>query len=235
MNRQAGYFLGSLFRMICLLFGVSLLSFILVVSAPLDPVTAFVGAESGVSEEQKALVAAYWGLNKTPTERYLTWLKRTLQGDMGMSMTFQAPVARVLAERVAASLVLMFTAWVLSGVLGFGLGVVSGAAEHSVLDKWVKTFCFVLSATPAFWIGLLFLMFFAVYLGWFPIGLSVPIGKAAGDLGRTDPSSDTARPYVERYRRGFHRPAHKAKDHRRFEKRLCDLRSSQRRKPLEYH
>jgi peptide/nickel transport system permease protein len=168
--------------MICLLFGVSLLSFVLIVKAPLDPVTAFVGAESGVSEEQKALVAAYWGLNKPPAERYVTWLKRTLQGDMGMSMTFQAPVVQVLAERVAASLALMFTAWVLSGVLGFGLGVVSGAAEHSVLDKCVKTFCFVLSATPAFWIGLLFLMFFAVYLGWFPIGLSVPIGKAAGEV-----------------------------------------------------
>jgi peptide/nickel transport system permease protein len=168
--------------MICLLFGVSLLSFVLISASPADPVTAFVGAESGVSEEQKALVAEYWGLNKPPAERYLTWLKRAIQGDMGMSMTFRMPVATVLAERVKASLALMFTAWALSGILGFVLGTIGGAAQYSLLDKGIKTFCFILTSTPAFWIGMLFLMFFSIYLGWFPIGLSVPIGKAAGEV-----------------------------------------------------
>jgi peptide/nickel transport system permease protein len=168
--------------MICLLFGVSLLSFALITAAPLDPVTAFVGAESGVSEEQKALVAEYWGLNKPPAERYLTWLKRALQGDMGTTMTFRMPVATVLSERVTASLALMFTAWALSGVLGFVLGTISGATQYSLLDKGIKTFCFILTSTPTFWIGMLFLMFFSIYLGWFPIGLSVPIGKVASEV-----------------------------------------------------
>jgi peptide/nickel transport system permease protein len=171
-----------LLRMVLLLLGVSFFSFILIVSAPIDPVTAFVGAESGVSEEQKALVAEYWGLNKPPLERYGAWLSNVLHGDMGMSLALRRPVKAVLAERVSASLALMAVAWLFSGVLGFILGVACGANRYSLFDKAARTFCFVLSSTPVFWIGLLLLMFFSVYLGWFPLGLSVPIGKMADEV-----------------------------------------------------
>jgi peptide/nickel transport system permease protein len=173
---------ATLLRMVLLLLGVSLFSFILIVSAPIDPVTAFVGAESGVSEEQKALVAEYWGLNKPPVERYCFWLSNVLRGDMGVSLALKRPVKDVLIERVSASLALMAAAWALSGVLGFTLGVACGANRYSLFDKAARAFCFVLSSTPVFWIGLLFLMFFSVYLGWFPLGLSVPIGKMANEV-----------------------------------------------------
>jgi ABC-type dipeptide/oligopeptide/nickel transport systems, permease components len=168
--------------MLLLLIGVSILTFILVVSAPIDPVTAYVGAESNISQEQKDNVAEYWGLNKSPAERYITWVSNLLHGDMGMSITYQKPVAQILGERFAASLALMLTAWVFSGVLGFILGVICGAVQGSILDKCIKTFCFVLSSTPAFWIGLLLMMVFSIGLGWFPLGLSVPIGKIASQV-----------------------------------------------------
>ena len=61
--------------------------------------------------------------------------------------------------------------------MGFGLGVIAGAKEGSLIDKAIKTYCYILQSTPTFWIGLVFLMVFSVYLGWFPIGLSVPIGQ----------------------------------------------------------
>ena len=54
--------------------------------------------------------------------------------------------------------------------------------EGSAFDKGVKIFCFVLSSTPSFWIGLLLLMLFSVQLGWFPIGFSVPIGKLSSEV-----------------------------------------------------
>ncbi|MDR2102621.1 MAG: ABC transporter permease [Treponema sp.] len=176
------YCFNSFIRMVLLLLGVSLFSFILVVSAPLDPVSAFLGIESGASQEQRDAVAEYWGLTKAPAERYFIWLKNVLRGDMGVSMVFQRPVWSVLKERVSTSLALMASAWVFSGILGFVLGILCGAFRGSLLDRAVKTFCFVLSSTPAFWIGLLFLMVFSIYLGWFPIGLSVPIGKLAGEV-----------------------------------------------------
>jgi len=182
MNQLIKYSASSILRMLLLLIGVSILTFILVVSAPIDPVTAYVGAESNISQEQKDNVAEYWGLNKSPAERYITWVSNLLHGDMGMSITYQKPVAQILGERFAASLALMLTAWVFSGVLGFILGVICGAVQGSILDKCIKTFCFVLSSTPAFWIGLLLMMVFSIGLGWFPLGLSVPIGKIASQV-----------------------------------------------------
>jgi peptide/nickel transport system permease protein len=173
---------AALLRMALLLLGVSIFSFMLIIAAPVDPVTAFVGAESGVSEEQKAHVAAYWGLDRPPVERYVTWLSHVFHGDMGTSLVFRRPVAAVLAERATASLALMVTAWVLSGVLGFMLGLLCGANRYSLFDKAARTFCFILTSTPVFWIGLLLLMFFSLYLGWFPLGLSVPIGKMADEV-----------------------------------------------------
>jgi peptide/nickel transport system permease protein len=169
-------------RLVLLLFGVSLFSFFLVVSSPIDPVSSFISAESGASEEQRALVAAYWGLDQGPLERYGIWLNNVLHGNLGTSMLFRRPVAAVLAERALASLALMLTAWVFSGILGFILGVICGAKPNSMVDKGVGALCFVLSSTPVFWVGLLFLVIFAVNLGWFPIGFAAPIGKAAAEV-----------------------------------------------------
>jgi peptide/nickel transport system permease protein len=168
--------------MFLLLVGVSIFTFYLIVSSPIDPIDAYVGAESNISQEQRENVAQHWGLDEPPIERYFTWLSNLVQGDMGKSITFQKPVTQVLGERFQASLTLMVVAWTLSGILGFLLGVVSGTTKGSFLDKCIETFCFVLSSTPTFWIGLLLLMIFSIGLGWFPVGLSVPIGKIASEV-----------------------------------------------------
>ncbi len=182
MNQLMKHVINTLLRMVLLLFGVSIITFLLVVSSPIDPVDAYVGAESNVSQEQRENIAEHWGLNKPPAVRYFTWLSNLLHGDMGTSITYQKPVTEILASRFLASLTLMAVAWLLSGILGFFLGVMSGATQGSLFDKCVKTFCFVLSSTPAFWIGLLLLMLFSIQLGWFPLGLAVPIGKLSGDV-----------------------------------------------------
>lgn len=182
MMNMMKYIAGTLFRMLLLLVGVSLVSFILVVSSPIDPVEAYVGSESNISQEQKDVIAEYWGLNDPPVQRYLTWIRNLLHGDMGTSIAFKKPVVQVLEERFITSAALMLTAWVISGVLGFMLGVVAGTFSDSLADRVIKTFCFVMSSTPAFWIGLLLLVVFAVHLGWFPVGFAVPVGKAASEV-----------------------------------------------------
>ena len=100
-----------------------------------------------------------------------------MHGDMGESLTFHEPVSKVLGERFRASLLLMGTAWLLSGVLGVILGIVAGVYKDRWPDRIIKTFSLILASTPVFWIGLLVLMVFAVELQWFPLGLAVPIGK----------------------------------------------------------
>jgi len=167
--------------MVVLLIAVTMLSFFLVHNAPMDPVDAFLG-EVTVSEEQRAQIAEHWGLNRSPVEQYLIWVNNTLHGDMGESLTFHEPVTKVLGERFRASLLLMGTAWILSGVLGMILGIIAGVYKDRWPDRIIKTFSLLLASTPVFWIGLLVLMVFAVELQWFPLGLAVPIGKVESDV-----------------------------------------------------
>ena len=175
------YLTTTVLRMVLLLIAATMLSFFLVHNAPMDPVDAFLG-EVTVSEEQRAQIAERWGLNKSPAEQYLIWVGNMLRGDMGESRTYHEPVTKVLGERFRASLLLMGTAWILSGVLGVILGIVAGMYKGRWPDWIIKTFSLILASSPVFWIGLLVLMVFAVELQWFPLGLAVPIGKIESEV-----------------------------------------------------
>ncbi len=167
---------------------VGLVVFALVSMSPIDPVQANVGqaAYVNMSEAKRAQLASYWGGDVPFWERFANWAGALLQGDMGTSLRFNAPVSEVIAHRAANSLALMGIAWLLSGALGFALGVAAGARRGGALDRVVRSYCFLLASTPTFWLGLLILMVFAVQLGWFPIGFSVPIGVSAADVTLTD-------------------------------------------------
>lgn len=167
---------------------VGLVVFALVSMSPIDPVQANVGqaAYVNMSEAKRAQLASYWGGDVPFWERFANWAGALLQGDMGTSLRFNAPVSEVIAHRAANSLALMGIAWLLSGVLGFALGVAAGARRGGALDRVVRSYCFLLASTPTFWLGLLILMVFAVQLGWFPIGFSVPIGVSAADVTLAD-------------------------------------------------
>ena len=181
MNRFK--YIGSTFlRLISLLIAVSIIAFVLVTSSPIDPLTSYVGAESTLSKEVKDEIAEHWGLNDPPVERFITWGKNVLQGDLGTSITFKQPVGTVILERFQYSIVLMMIAWLFSGVLGFIIGILAGVYKGSIFDKIIKVFCLTLQSAPTFWIGLLVLSLFAVKLGWFPIGLAAPMGKLKSDI-----------------------------------------------------
>lgn len=170
-------------RLATLLIALCAFSFWLVSHSPVDPVQAYVGADMmRVSPEQRAEIAAYWGLNDPAPERFVRWGAAVASGDLGTSMIFRRPVIDVIYERFAASVVLMGTAWVFSGVFGFVLGIIAGARQGTWIDRLIKWYCLTLASTPVFWLGLLLLIVFAVWLGWAPVGLGVPIGVPAGEV-----------------------------------------------------
>ena len=185
---MARFFADNLIRFLLLLLAVSFVVFALIGMSPIDPVQANVGqaAYLNMTEAKRAQLAERWGANTPLLERYASWLGALLQGDAGTSLRFNAPVVEVIANRATSSLALMAIAWAVSGVLGFALGIAAGAMRGSVLDRVVKAYCYLLAATPAFWIGLVFLTVFAVELGWFPLGFSVPVGVAAADVTLAD-------------------------------------------------
>ena len=182
------YLARHIVRFALLMLVVGLVVFALVSMSPIDPVQANVGqaAYVNMSEAKRAQLASYWGGDVPFWERFANWAGALLQGDMGTSLRFNAPVSEVIAHRAANSLALMGIAWLLSGVLGFALGVAAGARRGGALDRVVRSYCFLLASTPTFWLGLLILMVFAVQLGWFPIGFSVPIGVSAADVTLAD-------------------------------------------------
>ena len=182
------YLARHIVRFALLMLAVGLVVFALVNMSPIDPVQANVGqaAYVNMSEAKRAQLASYWGGDVPFWERFANWAGALLQGDMGTSLRFNAPVSEVIAHRAANSLALMGIAWLLSGALGFALGVAAGARRGGALDRVVRSYCFLLASTPTFWLGLLILMVFAVQLGWFPIGFSVPIGVSAADVTLAD-------------------------------------------------
>lgn len=176
-NKKLAKFLGfKAIRLLILLIVIAAISFIIVQVSPIDPVRAYLGQRI-VSQEQMAIIGEYWGTNLSLGERVIGWLQTLASGSMGFSLIYRVPVTEVIAQKFTASLTLMIVSWVISGVVGFGLGVIAGAKEGSWIDKAIKTYCYILQSTPTFWIGLVLLMVFSVYLHWFPIGLSVPIGQ----------------------------------------------------------
>ena len=174
--------MGIISRMLLLLILVTILSFILIVKAPIDPLTAYIGTESTLSQEAKNEIAEHWRLNDPLPERYLTWAKNILQGDMGMSITYKKPVVSIIQERFSYSVILMVLAWSFSGILGYAAGILAGTRKDGVFDRVTKVFCLILQSAPTYWLGLLFLSFFAVKLGWFPIGMAIPAGKLATEV-----------------------------------------------------
>lgn len=174
----------NIIRMSLLLVAVSIVSFILMTMSPVDPLQANVGqaALGSMSQEQIEKLESYWGVDEPPVKRYLSWAKDFIRGDFGMSLQYRQPVSKVIAVKLGNSLFLMVTAWILSGIIGFALGVAAGVFRGRLPDRLIKGYCVVISSTPAFWLALLLLMIFGVWLKILPIGLSVPIGLEASGV-----------------------------------------------------
>jgi peptide/nickel transport system permease protein len=177
------YLLEQFVKLFLLLVVISMLCFLLLNFSPIDPILAYIGGDSASTPpEQIAALEKYWGLDDPYGIRYVKWLRGLISGNLGRSLIYNQPVSRVIMEKFPVSLALMAVSWVLSGLFGFALGVVGALNEDKLIDRCIKNYCLILASAPVFWIALLMLMIFAVFLGWFPIGLSAPIGVKAADV-----------------------------------------------------
>ena len=183
-KKWVSFLCKNFIRLFLLTVAVSVVTFLLMNASPIDPLQQNVGqaALGTMSQEQVAKLEEYWGVNTPPLERYLAWAKDFIRGDMGTSLLYRQPVSQVIGVKLMNSLFLMIAAWVISGVLGFLLGVVAGMNRGKLADKVIRGYCLLISSTPTFWLALLLLMIFGVWLQVLPIGLSVPIGVEASGV-----------------------------------------------------
>ena len=184
MKHRLQFTAKKLIRMALLLLGVSLVTFLLMCASPLDPLQTNVGqvALGSMSPEQVEQLEAYWGVDTPPAERYIGWLSDVLHGDFGTSLLYRQPVLAIIGQRLAGSVLLLLSSWVISGVLGMVLGVTAGTFRGRWPDRLIRGYCLLISSTPALWLAILLLLIFAVWLGWFPVGLSVPAGMEAASV-----------------------------------------------------
>ena len=175
-------------RLCLLLFAVSVVTFLLVGASPIDPVQADVGQVGylSMSAERRAVLEARWGVDEPIWSRYAAWAAGALRGDLGTSLRFNAPVVQVVGSAWLRSAGLLLAAWSVSGfsVSSSACSRAPGKVRSSI--RGVRTICYLLAATPAFWLALLALTVFGVWLGWFPLGFSVPLGASAGSVTLAD-------------------------------------------------
>ena len=188
MGRLAGWAGKNLIRAAVLLALVSAASFFLLSLSPIDPLQSNVGqaALGSMSPEQVEGLREYWGVGVPMTKRFASWFSGLLKGDMGISLLYRRPVIEIVGERFLSSLWLMASAWVFAGVLGLLLGILAGTFRGRWPDRLITGYCMLTASTPAFWIGLLLLLVFAVQLRIFPIGLGVPIGMESAQVTFAD-------------------------------------------------
>lgn len=188
MGRLAGWAGKNLIRAAVLLALVSAASFFLLSLSPIDPLQSNVGqaALGSMSPEQVEELREYWGVGVPMTKRFASWFSGLLKGDMGISLLYRRPVIEIVGERFLSSLWLMASAWVFAGVLGLLLGILAGTFRGRWPDRLITGYCMLTASTPAFWIGLLLVLVFAVQLRIFPIGLGAPIGMESAQVTFAD-------------------------------------------------
>jgi peptide/nickel transport system permease protein len=179
----AGLVTRRLLLLPVLLLAVAATTFVLAEVSPFDPIDAYVGAETQVSPERRAEIAAAWGFDQPLHERFGRWLWNVAQGDLGSSVVAGGqPVAGEIASRAASSLALIGSALALVLVGGLVFGTIAAALRGTVVDWLIRALSYFSAAAPSFWIGLLALYVFSIELGWLPAGgTSDP--RSAGGAG----------------------------------------------------
>jgi peptide/nickel transport system permease protein len=175
---MATYILRRLLGLIPVLFGISLVVFLLMQLIPGDVAQAMLGLTA--RPEDVANLREALGLNEPIYVQYVRWLGQVLHGDLGISLQQRTAVLPFVLERFQNTLILTTAATVTSLVIGLPAGIVSATRQYSVFDRVSMLLALFGNSMPAFWLGLMAILVFSLKLGWFPTGGMRPI---VGDHG----------------------------------------------------
>ncbi len=201
------YVLRRVLQAIPTFFGITMIAFIIMVSAPGDPISliTFNPARdpAAIARMERSL-----GLDQPPVTQYVYWLIGNdwttidldgdgvgetqgtrfglLRGDLGVSVRFRQPVLKLIAERIPATLQLALVSLVVGYGLGIGLGVLAAVFHKTWVDWSIRVVSVIGNAIPPFWLGLVLIIIFSVQLGVLPMGGMRDIASRGGfDLGET--------------------------------------------------
>ena len=131
-----------------------------------DPIDMLINPEADQEDIEIAIRAL--SLDRPIHEQYWYFLVNALKGDLGKSFIFAEPALKLILQRMPATLELAFTAMFMAIFLGIPLGVYAGLRPNSKVSKTIMAGSILGFSLPTFWVGLMFIMIFAVMLGWLP-------------------------------------------------------------------
>ena len=167
MSPTARYILNRVLIGILVVFCVSVAIFAIMQAMPGDPVDLMTSER--VSAERVAQIKQNWGLDQPPVIQYFYWLGNVLRGDIGTSITTGQEVTTLILERLPYTLMLTGAAIVLEYVVSIPLGLYAAVHKDGAFDRVMNVLMVVLWSMPAFWLGVLLILLFAINLGILPI------------------------------------------------------------------
>lgn len=146
----------------------SLVVFSALLAVPGDPAEVILGMNA--SPEARTALRTQLGLDVPPAKRYVQWLGGVVQGDFGTSINYSTDVGRLIRDRLKVSVPLTIGAAIIACLLALPLGIIAALKRGTVWDPLLTGLSQLGAAIPSFWLGLIFILYFAVELRWLPAG-----------------------------------------------------------------
>ena len=161
------YIIRRLLQMIPITLGILTLIFSLIHLIPGDPAMQIAG--EGARPEDVANVRKSLGLDQPLWKQYVTYIGNLVQGDLGRSFRTNESVAKEIAARYPATMVLAFGSMFIALLVAFPLGIISAIYRNSWIDNVARFFALIGVSMPSFWFGPLLIIAFAINRTWFPV------------------------------------------------------------------
>jgi peptide/nickel transport system permease protein len=135
--------------------------------APGDPFEEL-ASNPNVPPEVRANLRAKFGLDDPVAVRYVRWLSSMLRGDWGFSFVSRVNVDQLILQRLPTTLFVIGSAQLLALLVALPIGIYAATRPYSLFDQIASTLAFCGFSLPTFFTGLLFILFFSIYLDWLP-------------------------------------------------------------------
>ncbi|NNG00896.1 MAG: ABC transporter permease [Desulfobacteraceae bacterium] len=168
------YIIRRLLQAVPILFGITLLTFLIMQLAPGNPLQTMI--DPTISMEEINMAEKKLGMDQPKIIQYFNWLREILTGNLGYSVKTGQPVAKLIGERLPATLLLTMSAFFISFIIGVPLGVYSATHKYSAGDYSMTFLAFLGISIPNFFFGLGLIYVFALKLGWLPTSGMATIG-----------------------------------------------------------
>ena len=165
--RYLAYVLRRLVATVPVLFGISLIVFLMIHLVPGDPAKTLLGIRA--TDEAVAALHKSFGLDKPLWEQYLDFMGRLAHGDLGRSFFYNVDASELVSGRLPATLWLVVSATVLALLISVPLAVLAASRRGSALDQAIRAVPLVGLGMPAFWVGIMLVLAFGLKLRLFPV------------------------------------------------------------------